>query len=626
LLYFPCAFSQDIVQPLISDKGDQKIIELIQLERNEFCLIYSEKNFSESILKFQIFNRTTSSVNFGASGQVTPNIFSKQESPNITVIGSQLIFICWIDYRNDSEGDVYGQLIDRNGIIWSNGGSPISTVKGKQSEVTVSSDKFGNLFAAWRDFRSDISGNIFAQKLNLYGETLWKKDGIPIIQLIGEQCKPKVISDETAGAFVGWLDKSNNIAQLYIQRLDLNGNKSFGEYGKFISDPSFKTEEHKIFFDSKAGLTIFYTGLSNSKKLLVQRLKLNGIREFSGFGNELLSSYDNQELSDVLQFGDKFLLVFTNEQNGLRTVKTQFLSTKGFINASRSQNLHEYCRLHSKPTAVQLNNDFLIYWLCSHTSKKNIELFGQVISETGQIQLKKNGVKLSELSFEAEDQVLLAVNSFRNITAFIDKNINSERDIYFFEVSRPFEKNLAVEDFRVSYYEGLAKITWISLNEKNGVSYSLERRSETESWEEIYAVEIKDKSDRKFHSFDDNLIHEGRYQYRIKYTDPEKNIMYSQIENLQVNVEDEGFFLFQNTPNPFNNSTKITYKISQPEKVKITIYNSRAEEMLTLTDSEQESGTHEIIFDPSNDLSSGVYFYKIQAGKFFDVKKMIYTK
>lgn len=626
LFYFPNAFAQDIARQFISDKGEQRIINLIQLERDHFCLLYSEKNFSGPVLKFQLFNQTTSSVNPGVSGQVTSNIFSKQESPSITVINSQLIFICWIDYRNDSEGDIYGQLIDKNGIIWSNDGLPLATAKGKQSEVKVSSDKLGSIFVTWRDFRNDIEGNIFAQKLNLYGEALWKKDGLPIIQLYGEQSVPKIIPDEMSGAFVCWLDKSNRIAQVYIQRINEEGNKIFGEYGKFISDPSFKIEDYRTFFDSKTGLTILYTGLSNSKKIFVQRIKLNGMREFSGFGNEIPSSYDNQELSDILQFDDKFLLVFTSEQNGLRAVKTQFLSTKGFFNTSRSHTLHDYCTLRSKPKGVQLQNNFLIYWLCSHTSEKNIELFGQIISETGQLQLKENGAKFSDLSFEPSDQVYLFLNSANKITACYDKLLHSDRDIFFFDVTRPFEENFTVEDFKVSFYEGLAKINWISLNEKNGINFVLERKSDFKSWEEIYRLDIRNKSEKKYHSFDDHLIHQGKYQYRLRYTDPENNVRYSQVEDLNVNVEDEGCFLFQNTPNPFNSSTKIIYKISQSEKVKITIYNSRAEELAVLLDAAQESGTHEILFNPSNDLPSGVYFYKIQAGKFFDIKKMIYTK
>lgn len=619
-------FTQDELQQLISDKGDQKLLEVIQLERDEYCLIYSENNFAGPVLKFQMLRQTTSSYDLGMGGQLTPKIFSKQENVSMTVVNSQLIFISWIDHRRDPEGDVYGQLIDRNGIIWNNEGIPIADVNGKQAEISSDSDEQGNIFITWRDYRTDADGNIFSQKLNLFGETLWKKDGLPVIQLSGAQYKPKAVSDRNGGVFIGWVDKSNSSGQLYIQKIDKSGTKSFGEFGKFVSDPSLKTEDYRLFFNRNSGLTIFYTSISSTKKMFVQKLQSNGRRELSAFGSELLSSYDNFEISELIQFGDKFLLLFTVENDGSKIIKAQFLSTKGFFNSSISQVLSNNCSDILNPMVSKFQNDFLIYWSCSSKAGKKVELYGQIISENLQLQLKENGAMFSDLDFKSSDKIILVWNSDMRITAFSDKLHNSERDIVTFAVTRPFEGNFSIEDFDVSFYDGLAKIRWISLHEKNGVSMVLERKTSFENWEVIYSIDVKEKSEKKIRYFDDHLIHHGNYEYRLKFIDPEKNVKYTPIKILSVNVDDEGFFLFQNSPNPFNSSTKITYKLLQSEKVKITIFNSRAEELFVLLNEVQESGTHEIAFNPLSDLPSGVYFYKIQAGKFFDVKKMIYTK
>ncbi len=613
------------MQKIISDKGDQKLLDVFQLENNEYCIIYSENNFAGPVLKFQILKQNTQFQDLGIGGRLTPNIFSKQENASITVINTQLLFISWIDYRQDPDGDVYGQLIDRNGLLWNADGIPIAALKGKQSEISASSDKNGNIFATWKDRRVDPDGNIFCQKLNLFGEALWKKDGMPVIQLSGSQSKPKIVSDETGGAFISWIDESSS-AQLYVQRIDKEGNKTFGEYGKFISDPLSKTTDYRLFFDKYTGLTIFYTSFSGTKKMFVQKLQSNGRRELSAFGSELLTSYDNFEICDLIQFGDKFLILFTVENDNSKIIKAQFLSTKGFFNSSKSQVLSNSCPDITIPKVAKFQNDFLIYWTCSHTHENRAELYGQIVSENMQIQLKENGAMLTDLYFENSDQIFLIWNSAKNITALSDKSQNSERDIITFTVTRPFEGNFTVEDFDVSFYDGLAKIRWISFHEKNGVSMVLERKTSFEGWEEIYSINIIEKAEKKFRFYDDHLIHQGNYEYRLKYIDPEKNIKYTPIKILSVNVGDEGFFLFQNSPNPFNSSTKITYKLFQSEKVKITIYNSRAEEIFILLNEVQNSGTYDIAFNPSNDLPSGVYFYKIQAGKFFDVKKMIYTK
>lgn len=85
------------------------------------------------------------------------------------------------------------------------------------------------------------------------------------------------------------------------------------------------------------------------------------------------------------------------------------------------------------------------------------------------------------------------------------------------------------------------------------------------------------------------------------------------------------FALMQNYPNPFNPATTIRFTI--PEKVKVTldVYNLIGQKVATLVNDEINAGQHEVKFDGSN-LSSGIYLYKIQAGDFVSVKKMLLIK
>ncbi len=85
------------------------------------------------------------------------------------------------------------------------------------------------------------------------------------------------------------------------------------------------------------------------------------------------------------------------------------------------------------------------------------------------------------------------------------------------------------------------------------------------------------------------------------------------------------FALHQNYPNPFNPATTITYDLPVRAKVKLVIYNLLGQEVATLVNGEQEPGRYNVKFDASG-LPSGVYFYRLEAGKFVDVKKMILIK
>lgn len=97
-------------------------------------------------------------------------------------------------------------------------------------------------------------------------------------------------------------------------------------------------------------------------------------------------------------------------------------------------------------------------------------------------------------------------------------------------------------------------------------------------------------------------------------------------ENITLN----SFNLQQNFPNPFNPKTKIRFTIPANQingisNVVLKVFNVLGNDVATLLDEEKPAGSYEIEFDAS-ELSSGIYFYKLQAGNFIDTKKMVLMK
>ena len=85
------------------------------------------------------------------------------------------------------------------------------------------------------------------------------------------------------------------------------------------------------------------------------------------------------------------------------------------------------------------------------------------------------------------------------------------------------------------------------------------------------------------------------------------------------------FALYPNYPNPFNPTTKITFSLPQLVKVTLTVYDVRGKEVINLVDEVLPAGHYEVAFEGS-DLSSGVYFYRIQAERFVQSRKMLLIK
>ncbi|MDD3284977.1 MAG: T9SS type A sorting domain-containing protein [Patescibacteria group bacterium] len=96
-------------------------------------------------------------------------------------------------------------------------------------------------------------------------------------------------------------------------------------------------------------------------------------------------------------------------------------------------------------------------------------------------------------------------------------------------------------------------------------------------------------------------------------------------DNVQIPV-----LQVQNYPNPFNESTTIRYSLKSDEIVHIGIYNIKGQLVRTLVDTSQKSGEYKISWNSKNnndeDVTAGIYFYKISCGKYSSTKKMILMK
>jgi hypothetical protein len=94
---------------------------------------------------------------------------------------------------------------------------------------------------------------------------------------------------------------------------------------------------------------------------------------------------------------------------------------------------------------------------------------------------------------------------------------------------------------------------------------------------------------------------------------------------VQVNInEPVETVLFQNNPNPFNPSTDIEFKLHSAQNVVLDVYDIKGEKVITLVNKYLQPGSYKFNFD-AGDLSSGVYFYRLQSDKTI-IKKMNFIK
>lgn len=97
------------------------------------------------------------------------------------------------------------------------------------------------------------------------------------------------------------------------------------------------------------------------------------------------------------------------------------------------------------------------------------------------------------------------------------------------------------------------------------------------------------------------------------------------IGNSNTSANPFTYSVSQNFPNPFNPTTMIQYNVPERSTVRLTVYNIIGEEVRVLAEGEKEAGFYTVNFK-ANDLPSGVYLYRLQAGNFVQTRKMILLK
>lgn len=185
-----------------------------------------------------------------------------------------------------------------------------------------------------------------------------------------------------------------------------------------------------------------------------------------------------------------------------------------------------------------------------------------------------------------------------------------------------------LSSFNAQVIANTVLLNWTTSSELNNSGFEIQRKSFSASadWQKItFVIGAGTSSQFQNYSYRDKNLLPGKYSYRIKQVDFDGT---SKIYELKDEVEisnPQKFVLNQNYPNPFNPSTIISWQSPVEGLQALKIYDALGNELATLVDEWMEAGYHSVGFD-ANNFASGIYFYRISADGFTDIKKMILVR
>ena len=205
------------------------------------------------------------------------------------------VIVAWSDTRI-LPVDVYAQRISPSGaLLWGGAGVPIATGSGAQWVPQIVTDGSGGAIIAWWDFRNAIDYDIYAQRVNASGGTLWTLNGVPVANAINDQTEVKLVANGLGGAIAIWLDARNgiNTTDIYAQLLGMNGSWRWNNALAITTQPGNQANL-KAMSDGVGGAFLAWQEPGSGLDVYVEHLRSGGTTAYAigmwvaaGAGDEL---------------------------------------------------------------------------------------------------------------------------------------------------------------------------------------------------------------------------------------------------------------------------------------------------------------------------------------------------
>ncbi|MBN1800134.1 MAG: hypothetical protein JW891_01425, partial [Candidatus Lokiarchaeota archaeon] len=336
-------------------------------------------------------------INANGDIQWTPN-----GVPVCTVAGNQYIgekivsdgtggaILTWYESTNY---DVYAQKIDSNGmILWNVNGTAICTASNSQRYPDLISDGAGGAIIAWQDDRSaSYEWDIYAQKIDSNGTTLWNSNGLAISNAADAQFDVSVVSDGGGGAIIAWYDNRflspDSYYDIYAQRVDTSGTIRWTTNGVAITTATRAQWLSSMVSDGSGGALLawhdYRSPITDNLDIYVQKVNSNGVSQWTSNGLAVCTETSYQNYPSIINDGNGGAFVaWTDKRNGESEVYAQQISASGTTQWTTNGRLLANDSSRAQMSVQLLSDDHggaIVTWLDAHLDGGLYNIYAQKI-------------------------------------------------------------------------------------------------------------------------------------------------------------------------------------------------------------------------------------------------------
>ena len=620
----------------------------------------------------------TGTVLWEANGKPICNAPNQQNSA-LVKISNNLVFINWMDMRNGSVG-IYYQVYNSAGVaqltengqlmFWGlSGDAPLNNylILPRSQDVVI----------IWQDTRfANIGYQIFFQFLNPDGTIDLEPNGIPVTLSTGaDQSSPAaaVLSDDSI--ILAWVDARDENPKIYLQHLDANGNRLWGDYGIPLTestpveqkDPrvSYKADQNQVYigwsnYDTFAGTLRFYVYgqmIQNEQKqwgpdgIMISYYPEQDFIYHECTLNDLKENYFSWQDANLTEYTQS---IFTKK------VEATGETAQGWPESGLQVSTYPINNWDCKqrfPVSTLTDEGIFVMW--KDARGDDIEnYYGQHISPNGERLWDPLGVNLADYGREQLNVSIADNPLFRNEIVFAwTENIAGMGDIIAQKYSLSSipqwgdfgyyvvqKDSMQTAPYLARFNNGGMVIAWTdyynTVTEESNINYKYINSNGSMVCNDPGGYVLCDAKKNQYNPMIAVINNESYAVWADGRSSGKTEILglYAQkLSNETTAINDpvipsiSKFTLLQNSPNPFNPSTNIQFIVNETtNSYTLNIYNLKGQLVKTLVKGNLEKGTHNIVWDGTdsngNNVSSGIYLYSLSNGKSNQIKRMVLMK
>jgi hypothetical protein len=562
--------------------------------------------------------------------------------------------VSFTDTRNGGNLNVFAYRISPDGnFVWGNNGISLSGSTDFQANPKLAQTDDGNIVVAW--IIAATRSQVGLQKLSLNGDKLWGTNPIVLQSSTEGYNYPDIVSSDSGGVILFHTVTTGTFpaqtVKLRAKKISSTGTVSWNTNIQDLGTIAAFTVP-KVYSDNNNGGLIAWHDDRDANSLqsgFVQRVASSGSIYFPVNGAEVSLMANRHKFNPVVAFDNTTdeTYVFWMEtepnqnQNGISGQKLSLNGARQWTdNAKIFKDLSvAFTTSISYLTAETGNSRAYLFYLEGNGAGLNDKVEGFACDASGNFLWTGNFTILSN-PISDKLQMVSTVDVYKNCKlAWGDKRLDSQ-GIYGQDINPDGELGNSVVpvelvSFSANVSNNTVNLNWITATELNNSGFDVERRqvfspqssASNEEWNTIGFVNGNGTtSESHSYSFNDENLLSEKYLYRLKQIDFDGSFTYSSEIEADLSLP-RAFLLRQNYPNPFNPTTSIQYSVGNRQFVSLKVYDILGDAVAVLINEEKPAGDYEVKFDASDyKLSSGIYFYKIQAGEFLQTKKLVLLK